>query len=162
MDAVAVINDAVGGVSVQVMDDMTMVDPSFVQGETVTLEGEQALKYVRNRKELDDTTNLHRMERQRQYMQALYEKLMACVDGDAGFTAKLLLAVNDYVTSDCSVTQLQELADFLTACDMPDIDTIDGENVKGEEFMEFYPDEEELRQYVMDHFYTKENPTTEQ
>ena len=26
MDAVAVINDAVGGVSVQVMDDMTMVD----------------------------------------------------------------------------------------------------------------------------------------
>ena len=162
MDAVAVINDAVGGVSVQVMDDMTMVDPSFVQGETVTLEGEQALKYVRNRKELDDTTNLHRMERQRQYMQALYEKLMACVDGDAGFTAKLLLAVNDYVTSDCSVTQLQELADFLTACDMPDIDTIDGENVKGEEFMEFYPDEDQLRQYVMDHFYTKENPTTEQ
>ena len=48
------------------------------------------------------------------------------------------------------------------SCDMPDIDTIDGENVKGEEFMEFYPDEEELRQYVMDHFYTKENPTTEQ
>lgn len=26
---------AVGGVSVEVMDDMTMVDPSFVQGETV-------------------------------------------------------------------------------------------------------------------------------
>ena len=56
----------------------------------------------------------------------------------------------------------QELADFLAACDMPDIDTIDGENVKGEEFMEFYPDEEELRQYVMDHFYTKENSTTGQ
>jgi len=51
------------------------------------------------------------------------------------------------------VTQLQELADFLTACDMPDIDTIDGENVKGEEFMEFYPDESQLRQYVIDHFY---------
>ena len=38
---------------------------------------------------------------------------------------------------------------------MPDIDTIDGENVKGEEFMEFYPDEDQLRQYVMDHFTQK-------
>ena len=161
MDAVAVVNDAVGGVSVEIMDDMTMVDPSFVQGETVTLEGQLALKYVRNRKELDDTTNLHRMERQRQYMQALYEKLMACVGSDSGFTARLLLAVNDYVTSDCSVTQLQALADFLTSCDMPSIDTIDGENVKGEEFMEFYPDEDQLRQYVMDHFYLKDDSETE-
>ncbi len=39
MDAVAVINDAVGGVSVQVMDDMTMVDPSFVQGDGDTGRG---------------------------------------------------------------------------------------------------------------------------
>ena len=86
MDAVAVINDAVGGVSVQVMDDMTMVDPSFVQGDGDTGRGAGVRNMSGNRKELDDTTNLHRMERQRQYMQALYEKLMACVDGDAGFT----------------------------------------------------------------------------
>ena len=44
MDGVAVLNDLAGGVTLKVMDDFGAFDPALVQGETVTLRGEQALK----------------------------------------------------------------------------------------------------------------------
>ena len=49
MNAVGMINDAVGGVTVTVPEDMTQVDPSFAEGATVTLTGDQALKFTRYR-----------------------------------------------------------------------------------------------------------------
>ena len=76
MDAVPIINDAVGGVTVTVLDDMTSADPALEKGAEVTLQGKQALTYVRTRRGLDDSTNLHRMERQRQYMGELYKGLI--------------------------------------------------------------------------------------
>ena len=153
MDAVPIINDAVGGVTVTVLDDMTSVDPALVKGAEVTLQGKQALTYVRTRKGLDDSTNLHRMERQRQYLGELYKGLISKLSGDDAFAADLILSINDDLTSDCTAVQLQDLGEFLGGCQTSAIDTIDGESVKGEEFMEFYPDESQLRQYVIDHFY---------
>ena len=68
----------------------------------------------------------------------------------------LILSINDNLTSDCTASQLQDLGEFLGQYPAPTIDTIDGENVKGEEFMEFYPDESQLRQYVIDHFMNRQ------
>lgn len=153
MDAVPIINDAVGGVTVNVLDDMTSADQELIKGASVTLKGSQALTYVRARQGLDDSTNLHRMERQRQYMGELYKRLIQKVSGSNAFAADLILSISDDLTSDCTIQQLQELAEFLGQCPAASIDTIDGESVKGKEYMEFYPDESQLRQYVVDHFY---------
>ena len=46
MDGVAILNDLVGGVEVEVMDDFSSIDSTLVQGETVTLMGNHALTYV--------------------------------------------------------------------------------------------------------------------
>ncbi|MCD7783979.1 MAG: LCP family protein [Oscillospiraceae bacterium] len=70
MDAVAIINDAVGGVTVTALDT---INDDIIEGETVTLMGENALLYVRTRMGLEDSSNLHRMERQEQYLKALME-----------------------------------------------------------------------------------------
>ena len=64
MDGVAILNDLVGGVEVEVMDDFSSIDSTLVQGETVTLMGNHALTYVRTRGGLEDSSNLRRMERQ--------------------------------------------------------------------------------------------------
>jgi LCP family protein required for cell wall assembly len=53
MDAIAMLNDAVGGVTVLVEDDFSQVDSSIPKG-LVTLRGEQALNFVRSRKDLGD------------------------------------------------------------------------------------------------------------
>lgn len=153
MDGVALLNDLVGGVTVEVLDDFSGIDDSLVQGETVTLQGQQALTYVRSRGGLEDSSNLHRMERQRQYLSALQQQLKAAVQQEDGFTLDALLQLNEYLVSDCTVDQLSDLGDSLAAYQVNDILTTPGEARKGEEFMEFTVDEDALQQLVMDVFY---------
>lgn len=153
MDGVALLNDLVGGVTVEVLDDFSGVDDSLVQGETVTLQGQQALTYVRSRGGMEDSSNLHRMERQRQYLAALQQQLKAAVQQEDGFTLDVLLQLNEYMVSDCTVNQLSDLGDSLAAYQVRDILTTPGDAQEGEEFMEFTVDEAALQQLVMDVFY---------
>lgn len=153
MDGVALLNDLVGGVTVEVLDDFSSIDDSLVQGETVTLKGQQALTYVRSRGGLEDSSNLHRMERQRQYLAALQGQLSSKAQSDEGFTLEALLQLNEYLVSDCTVEQLSDLGDSLAAYQVSDILTTPGDAQEGEEFMEFTVDESALQQLVMDVFY---------
>lgn len=153
MDGVALLNDLVGGVTVEVLDDFSGIDDSLVQGETVTLQGQQALTYVRSRGGLEDSSNLHRMERQRQYLSALQQQLKAAVQQEDGFTLDALLQLNEYMVSDCTVNQLSDLGDSLAAYQVSDILTTPGDAQVGEEYMEFTVDEYALQQMVMDVFY---------
>ena len=153
MDAVQILNDEVGGVTVTVMDDMTSVAPSLVQGKDVTLRGELALKYVRSRGGLEDSTNRHRMERQRQYMNALYGMLSTRYAADSEFGLQALLKVSDYMISDCTISTLSNLLEETGGYRFVGIDTIEGESVVGDQHMEFYPDEEKLQQLIIDLFY---------
>ena len=153
MDGVALLNDLVGGVTVEVLDDFSGIDDSLVQGETVTLQGQQALTYVRSRGGLEDSSNLRRMERQRQYLAALQQQLKAAVQQEDGFTLDALLQLNEYMVSDCTVNQLSDLGDSLAIYQVSDILTTPGDAQEGEEFMEFTVDEAALQQLVMDVFY---------
>ena len=61
MDSVIEMNDLVGGVEVTVLDDFTGIDDTLIKGEKVTLMGEQALRYVRTRYGLEDSSNSTRI-----------------------------------------------------------------------------------------------------
>ncbi len=153
MDAVAVINDAVGGVTLTVMDDFTQMDPSMEQGKEVTLMGEQALLYVRARMNLEDSSNLHRMERQRQYMEALYQATMERQAQDDDFLMNTMLQISDSFVSDCTVNQLDALAEQMENYTFGRAFSLEGEAVRGEQFMEFYVDEEALKETVIQQFF---------
>ena len=153
MDAVPVYNDLVGGVEVTVLDDFTGIDDTLVKGETVTLKGQQALHYIRSRKGLEDSTNMHRMVRQRQYLKALYEKSNQCVQNDSDFIINSSLKMADYMVSNCSVNQLQTLFEKISDYEFCDIRAIEGDSVVGEKHMEFYPDVDSMKKIVVELFY---------
>lgn len=153
MDGVVVLNDFVGGVTVEVMDDFTGIDDTLVQGETVTLLGRHALTYVRTRYGLEDSSNLHRMERQRQYLEALQTALAARAEEDENFLTDALLAVNDYLVSDCTVQQLSDISEMVGDWGVGEYITLEGEAVLNGIHMEFYPDEDALQRLVMERFY---------
>lgn len=155
MDAVAKINDLVGGVTVTMLEDFTEIDPAMVKGQEVTLKGENALAYVRFRKGIGDQSNLSRMERQRQYLEAFYGKLMETNKKVSGFLSSTLLKVNDDFVSDCTVNQLEALSNLLELCTVAPIRTIEGKAIQGEEFMEFYADADSIQENVMALFYEK-------
>jgi LCP family protein required for cell wall assembly len=154
MDAVSVINDLAGGVTVTVLDDLSAIDPALVEGEEVTLAGSQALTYVRTRAGLENSTNLHRMERQQQYMLALWKQVNQRAKEDPDFLVNVLLQTGSYLQSDCSSDKLTELFEAIGDLDVSEILTLEGENVQGEVYMEYYVDEDALQQLVLQLFYT--------
>ncbi|MCD7749385.1 MAG: LCP family protein [Oscillospiraceae bacterium] len=154
MDAVAVLNDLVGGVTVTIEDDFTGVDDTLVQGETVTLMGEHALYYVRARSSMtDDSTNLARMERQKTYMTALSAALKEAVAEDSAFLLEAYTAVADYLVTDCDINALSDYGSQLTEYTLSEIISPEGEAVLGDVYMEYYVDEAALQQLVIDLFY---------
>ncbi|MCF0258660.1 MAG: LCP family protein [Erysipelotrichaceae bacterium] len=153
MDAVPALNDAVGGVPVLVEEDFSQIDPSLVKGETVTLKGEQALNYVRGRQNVDNGTNEQRMARQRKYMASLFSTLSSALENGKVSITSLLTDVNPYMTSDMSVTKLNEM--FKTVMENPksEIEVIEGQAQMGKEFVEFHPDEKALMEKTISLFY---------
>lgn len=152
MDAVPIMNDWAGGVAVEVLDDFSGIDDSLVMGEMIRLKGNQALTYVRTRKGLDDSSNLHRMERQRQYASEWVASARRQLD-NAESVADLVLQLDGHYRSDCTIDQLRSFAQNLSANPSVHAYELEGEAVKGDVHMEFYVDETALQQLVLELFY---------
>ena len=153
MDAIPVLNDLVGGVTVHVDDDLTAADPVLVQGTDVTLHGDQALHFVRARKSVTDGTNLSRMNRQRVFLDALYTQMRTRLQNDSRFALSMANRLADYSTSDLIPEELSELAERLKDEEFRGIQTTMGEAVEGEKYIEFYPDETRLKESVLQLFF---------
>jgi LCP family protein required for cell wall assembly len=153
MDAVPVVNDLVGGTELVILDDFSSIDPAMVKDEIVRLTGEQALKYVRTRQGLEDSSNTTRMKRQQQFVQTVYDQFKLCSEADSEFIVNASLKLADYMVSDRSVTQLQTLAEKFNDYEFLGIQSIKGESVLGKRYMEFYPDQAALKELVINTFY---------
>lgn len=154
MDAIKVLNDAVDGVTVDVWDDFSAVDPSIYMGR-VTLYGDQALTYIRARKDVGDQLNVNRMERQQEYMESFFYALKYAVEMDSEFAIKHYEDLTKYMVTDCSVTTMSSMLERYGAYELGEIVTPEGENVRGEKYMEFYVDEDSLEDLVLEHFFTE-------
>ena len=157
MDAVPLYNDLVGGVEVTVLDDFTGIDDTLVKGQTIKLNGEQALKYVQSRKGVADSSNESRMARQKQYLEALYAQTNECIKTNDKFVVDASLKLSEYMVSNCSLAQFQNIFEKISKYNFTAINYLNGEMKAGEKFMEFYPSEESVKKQVVDLFYTKKN-----
>ena len=152
MDAIALLNDAVGGVAVTVEDDFSVAGSQIPMGKTV-LHGEQAVEFVRLRMDVGDQLNLSRMERQKAYMESFLQAFKEKLDESATFVLDTYEAVSDYIVTDCSGTVLSSVIEHYADYELKDVISLEGKNVRGERHMEFYADEEALDKLLLDLFY---------
>lgn len=141
--------DAMGGVEITVPEDYTSIDPAFVQGSTITLNGAQAEKYVRSRDITVLGSNNLRMERQTQFIRAMFTQV-----GKNGGAAKnydtLMSAAGPYMTTDMDADSMKALSDY----EMNDeIEKVPGEVRAGEAHDEFYVDDDGLYKLILQVFY---------
>lgn len=154
MDAIPVLNDLVGGVTVTIEDDFTGVDDSLIQGETVTLTAENVESFVRARMAMqDDPTNLARMRRQRTYITGLFQALSKSYAQDSSFVVEAYSAIAGSLVTDCTIDEMSDYAERFAGYTLAEIITPEGESVKGDQYMEFYVDEEALQQVIIETFY---------
>ena len=152
MDAIPILNDAVGGVTVTVRDDFSKVNPTITMGE-LTLRGGQVIDYVRTRKNVGDQKNVSRMERQKEYVDGFLQKLLENEQRDVEFALRLYEQVAPYIVTDCSSTTLSGMLDRYAAFTLKEVVTPEGENMIGDGHYEFYVDEEKMDELILRIFY---------
>ena len=159
MQSIATLNDAVGGVEVTVLEDMSKYRWNWSEGANVLLQGEDALLYIRERDEQSGElgTNIKRVERQKQYLTNYVMKLKNKMQKDITFPITLLNQVKKHLITSLSVDEIAFMADTLLGYDfsMDNIISIPGESKMGEKHEEFYLDDAALKQIVIDVFYDK-------
>ena len=146
MEDIGVVNDAIGGVTVDIESDMTQVDPAFVKGESVLLTGDLAEKFLRARMGVDSGTNAERMARQRQYLQKVYNLIMNQIRENPEYINDLYAELESNIESDSDESRPGVLANQLINYESEGILTFEGDHEindtlgDGEEHEEFYPD----------------------
>lgn len=157
MGAIQVVNDMVGGVTVTIEDDFSDVDPSMKKGETVTLMGEQAEKYVRSRKEISDGSNQNRMSRQSTYEEAFKPAFRNKCAENSKFPLEVYHAMEDYMTTNISAKKFCRLAILMSDENQDEKVAISGTYGLDEDgWQTFTPDADSLQEAILELFYQKQ------
>lgn len=154
MDALPIINDAIGGVTVEVLDDLsnTAKNVSLKKGETVTLTGDEAYVYLRSRDTSVFDSAGERLNRQMQYMTALFAKMKTVTESNPSIFKTINSSIKDYTVSSMDFVKLAEMSADYTF-DESHMYTIPGETVQGEVFEEYNVDDPALYEMILEIFY---------
>lgn len=154
MEAVPILNDAVGGVTVRVDTDFSGIDDSLKMGEEVTLTGEQAVTFVRLRKTVDDGTNAARMKRQETYLRGLIKQLKRLSSDEI---LDLYDNLMDYSVTNMGSGDIVDLADMAREYTQLENIEIEGTYDDSGRFRAFEIDEDSLQHVILELFYTRES-----
>lgn len=157
MSAVGMINDAVGGVDVTVPADVAGITEYFVEGSRLHLMGENAFWYVKYRDTDVFGSADMRLERQKTYLSGFIAAARQAVSQDISVVVDLYQAVKPWMVTDVSLDEAVYLAPVLTEYRFSEDDfyLLPGETVMGEQYEEFYPDEDAMLGTILDIFYEK-------
>jgi len=158
MKAVSIINDTVGGVSLEVLNDVKRYGSEkivFKQGDVVHLMGDDAYNYIHDRSAVDFGAADERLARQKQYLTLFMAQAKAAIKEDSGIVSKLYNDIKPYMVTSLTFDEIAYLAPVVAGyeLDIDGIRTLEGENVQGEVYEEFYPDEDKLYELLIDVFY---------
>ncbi len=154
MDGMIALNDAVGGVTLEVMDDLTDASRgvNLTKGETVTLSGSEAYVYLRSRDINEFDSASQRLNRQMQYIQAFLKQIK---EDSSGSPDKLISAYNsiqDYIITNTDIPGLIKKG-MKYGYSESDMYTIPGETQMGDVYEEYIVDQDALYELVLDLFY---------
>lgn len=154
MDGVAVLNDAVGGVTVTPL--ASIPGTRIQEGVPITLLGSNAQRYVQYRDTSYLESSSDRQARQTQYLQAFFSQALATAQGNPLSLVELYRAVQQYSTTNLGIGEFTFLASEVVHSGLSNltVTTLQGTQQKGPQFVEFYPDEANVYQTVLDTFYT--------
>lgn len=159
MKALITLNDTIGGVTLT--SSMTFTSPidgrTINEGETVTLHGKEAERYVRSRDISELESNNDRMQRQQEYIRAFIASVVPAAKKDISVVSRLYneIQVNSDTTLDLpkmtyiastAVTKLDSVTDI-------EYISLKGDITKGE-YAEMNVKNEDAIRTMLDVFYT--------
>lgn len=162
LNGIKPLNDSIGGVTVESLYDFP--DDGIKKGDTITLHGDMAEKYVRERSMDDIEASLNRTQRQIQYAKAYAAQVVPAAIKDFNIITGLYNTAKGYSQTNISLSNATYMGTLLLSKGINDFParTIQGtmkaakdpvmENVV---HAEFYPDNDDVTEAVLDAFYTQ-------
>lgn len=158
MGAVPYMNNAVGGVEVEVLQDLKYPDKNvnLKKGDVVRLDGGEAYAYLRGRDINDFDSATLRLRREEQYFINYMNTLKEESGGSSSKALDIYYAISDYLVTD---VDFAALAESLIKYDFSEdqLYTVPGEIKQGKKYEEFYVDEDELNDMIIEIFYREVN-----
>ena len=164
-EAVSKINDMAGGVDVVALESLDTPFGSYEKGESLHLEGEFVLAYVKVRDVNVIGSPTMRLERQKQYLTALADKMKDEIKKDPMLVAGIYDAVSGYINTNIGVSEMVYLAAQAAGYQFggENICLLEGEDravpivrdgkETGDFYDDFYLDEDSLKETMIRIFY---------
>ena len=157
LDGLRRLTDAVGGVTVTVLEDLSYGYASMQPGAEVTLDGAMAERYIRAREHTEEG-NLKRMERQKQFFTALMKKVLASVKERPASILDLYGKISSDIVTDLETGDILYLATEASGMRIDtNIRNVPGTVTSDENgFVQYDLDEAGLLELLLDVYYEAE------
>lgn len=149
MDGIQVLNNALGGITVNNESDFSDVDSSMKMG-TITLTDSQAEEFVRGRLNVDDQTNGARMKRQLEFINGLFA---AFENRDADFALSVYNKLSSYVVTNISENDMTKIYNKMQAYTEKALVTITGDLKSEDGHWAFYQSQRSTNEAIVEMFY---------
>lgn len=153
MGAVGMLNDAIGGVTLESLETFDYAGFSYIKGEPVTLKGNMAYEYVHYRDTKRHNTASERLARQKQYITLFIKQAMAAVKKDLGTVTDVYNIILDYLVTDLSLDEIVYLASEAISYDFGEFITLQGTLDTSRKYERYYLDEYALQKLIVEKFY---------
>ena len=162
LSGIAPLNDAIGGVTLTSLYDFP--NEGVYEGDTVTILGDFAETYVRQRDMDSLDASLNRTQRQTQYIEAYVEQLRQAVVSDFSVISELYNTASEYSQTNITLSEVTYLASVILSHGITGYTqyTLEGEMQASESttediFAEYYLDEDSVLEVVINCFYEQVN-----
>lgn len=155
IDAIKQINNVVGGVQLEVLQDISSNNQVVLKkGDVVTLDGDQAMLYLRSRDMTEFGSAMDRLRRQEQYINTYINTIKTSSGITETKIESIFNATKEYMVSSVDFTELvSKLVDYEYSED--DMYTVPGKMEQGDEFEEYNIDEDEFYDLILEVFYNE-------
>lgn len=155
MAAIPELNDALGGVDVTSLEDMSKKIKGAEEGTELHLEGMDAFWYVKYRDITVFESARGRLARQKQYLTAFIKQAIAATRQDITLPISLYGKLKQYMVTDVTTDEVAYLASELInySFEQDAIYVMEGTTREWDGYEEFYPDREHLRDLMIQLFY---------
>lgn len=164
ISAIPDVNDSVGGITVDITEDLTKWNPKMKDGLTdYHLMGKDSIIFVARRDINIDDSAIGRMKRQVQYLKKLFPAVKEKTKENIAFPIALYYDEADKVATNLTIDEMTYLAKMLIDLELEDneIGSVPGQmkrlepgEIEDYEYeMGYIADEDALKQLVIDRFY---------
>ncbi len=143
MDAVPIVNDLIGGVTVRLPKDVPELGEEYVKDAVITLQGKNALRFIQYRDRSRTDANAGRMERHRLYLDAFIPQARSAYEKNENLALHVLEQIDPYLQTRMTANEITDMVNRLSIYEIRPVKTYEGDYELGQ-YAEFYPYEKSV------------------